>query len=301
MQTFLQPLRELGEFENAKETLDRHTGIVQIAGCMDSQKAHVIYGLGHDKKYRVILAANELKAKELYEDYRFFDPNVLLYPAKDLIFFSADVHGNFLVKQRMAVIKALLSGEPVTVITSVDGCMDHVLPLSVMKDNTFRITQTSIIEMDALKMKLVNLGYERCAQVEQAGQFAVRGGIVDIFPLTEENPYRIEFWDDEVDSIRSFDALSQRSVENLEEVTIYPASELILSKAVIRKGIKKIETEEKARCAVFDKEGKTEEAGRLRRVVRELKERLEYLEGAAGESVPAGRDVLRRRAVSLGK
>ena len=238
--------------------------------------------MGQGKKYRLILASNELKAKEIYEDYRFFDPKVLLYPAKDLIFFSADVHGNYLVKQRMNVIRSLLSGEPLTVVTSVDGCMDHVLPLEVMREYTFRVTLTSIIGMDTLKSRLVSMGYERCAQVEEAGQFAVRGGIVDIFPLTEENPFRIEFWGDEVDSIRSFDVMSQRSIENLNEVTLYPASELLLTRPLLKKGLKAIEAEEKKQRALFEKEGKTEEAGRLKRQIAEWKERLEYLDTASG-------------------
>ena len=74
-------------------------------------------------------------------------------------------------------------------------------------------------------MRLAEMKYERVAQIEGPGQFAVRGGIIDIYPLTEELPVRIELWDDEIDSIRSFDVESQRSVENLEEITIYPASE----------------------------------------------------------------------------
>ena len=87
------------------------------------------------------------------------------------------------------------------------------------------------------------MGYERAAQVEASGQFSVRGGIIDIFPLTEENPWRIELWGDEIDSIRSFDAESQRSIENLEEISVYPAAELILSRRQIEEGIREIEKE----------------------------------------------------------
>ena len=282
MQTFLAPLGELEEYHSIKNACEKDAGVVQIAGCMDSQKTHLIYGLSQGKKYRLILAANELKAREIYEDYRFFDPGVLYYPAKDLIFFSADVHGNFLVKERMQVIRALLSGEPLTVVTSIDGCMDHLLPLEEMREAALRITQTSLVEPEALKLRLVNMGYERCAQVEEAGQFAVRGGIVDIFPLTEESPYRLEFWDDEVDSIRSFDAQSQRSIENLDEITIYPASEVLLSKSRIKKGVAKMKQEADRQTALFEKDGKIEEAGRVHRLVRELTEQLDYLDGAAG-------------------
>ena len=79
--------------------------------------------------------------------------------------------------------------------------------------------------MDKLKDALVHMGYERVGQVEMPGQFSVRGGIVDIYSLTEENPWRIELWGDEIDSIRTFDSQSQRSLENLDEIMIYPATE----------------------------------------------------------------------------
>ena len=77
------------------------------------------------------------------------------------------------------------------------------------------------------------MGYEKTHQVEGKGQFSVRGGIIDIFDLTGENPCRIELWGDEVESIRSFDILSQRSIEQLDEITIFPGTELMLSAAVL--------------------------------------------------------------------
>ena len=83
-----------------------------------------------------------------------------------------------------------------------------------------------MIDLEALKQKFAEMGYERVGQVESKGQFSVRGGIIDIFPMTEDCPIRIELWDEEVDSIRSFDAQSQRSMENLDELTLYPAAEL---------------------------------------------------------------------------
>ena len=86
--------------------------------------------------------------------------------------------------------------------------------------------------------RLVHLGFERVAQIEEAGQFCVRGGIVDIFNVSDECPYRIEFWDDEVDSIRSFDVDSQRSIENCESFTIYPASEFFFSTSVMEQGLR---------------------------------------------------------------
>ena len=99
------------------------------------------------------------------------------------------------------------------------------MPLEKIKSSLLHFKSDSVIDLDQLKADLVDLGYERVGQVELPGQFSVRGGIIDIYPLTEENPWRIELWDDEIDSIRSFDAESQRSLENIDEITIYPATE----------------------------------------------------------------------------
>ena len=92
MQALLQPLSKLGEYEEIKNRIEKNRGILQLAGCIDSQKAHVIYGLGQEKKNRLVIAENELKAKELYEDLKFYYPDVFYYPARDLIFFEADIH-----------------------------------------------------------------------------------------------------------------------------------------------------------------------------------------------------------------
>ena len=116
MQAVIQPLLNLNEYQEIRSRLPENRGVLQLSGCIESQKAHVMYGLfegmRQDEKQKnancLIIAENDLKAKELYEDYRFYDRDVLLYPAKDLIFFQADIHGNLLTKQRMQVIAAFL-------------------------------------------------------------------------------------------------------------------------------------------------------------------------------------------------
>ena len=225
MKAFLTPLQGLAEFEQIKEKSKTNKGILQVSGCMESQKSHLMYGLSGIAPYRLILAEDERRAREIYEDYRFYDRKVYSYPAKDLLFFQADIHGNLLIRQRMKVIKALLEEKELTVVTSIDGCMDFLESLEKIKEQLIHYESDSTVDIEQLKNQLVALGYERVGQVEMPGQFSVRGGIVDIYCLTEENPWRIELWGDEIDSIRSFDPESQRSLENLEELTIYPAVE----------------------------------------------------------------------------
>lgn len=233
MKAFLTPLQGLAEFEQIKEKSKTNKGILQVSGCMESQKFHLMYGLSGIAPYRLILAEDERRAREIYEDYRFYDRKVYSYPAKDLLFFQADIHGNLLIRQRMKVIKALLEEKELTVVTSIDGCMDFLESLEKIKEQLIHYESDSTVDTEQLKNQLVALGYERVGQVEMPGQFSVRGGIVDIYCLTEENPWRIELWGDEIDSIRSFDPESQRSLENLEELTIYPAVEHIGDKDMV--------------------------------------------------------------------
>ena len=225
MKAFIAPLMELAEFETVQKKCKKEKGILQFAGCVNSQKTHMMYALGDGFDTKIIATSSEMKAKQIYEEYRFLDSNVYFYPAKDLLFYQADLRGKYLLKQRMEVFQAMMEQSKVTVITSFDGFMDALLPLQAVRERirTFKLGDS--VDFEQLKKDMVFLGYEREEQIEGPGQFAVRGGILDIYPLTEEVPIRIELWGDEIDSIRTFDVESQRSIENLKEITIYPASD----------------------------------------------------------------------------
>ncbi|MCM1252791.1 MAG: transcription-repair coupling factor [Clostridium sp.] len=274
MRALLAPLHELGEYDEIKKMLKKDNAAVALSGCVDSEKLHMIYGLGDGFRYKIIVTFDELKAKELYEDYKFYDRNVMIYPAKDLIFFQADIHGNQLIMQRMKALRRLMEKKPATIITTFDALMAPQVPLSVQKENIISINKENSVDENGLAMKLTSLGYEKNYQVEAPGQFSIRGGIIDIFDLTEENPYRIELWGEDVESIRSFDVLSQRSIEKLESVSIYPATEIALSEEQLRTGLKAIEKEEKEYEAKLRAEMKTEEAHRIHKQIEELKEQL---------------------------
>ena len=275
MNTLLAPLRELGEYEEIIRALDKKSGKVSISGCVDSQKLHVIFGMDKDYDVKLIVTYSDIKARELLEDCRLYCRDSYFYPAKDLIFYQADVHGNQLAKERIGVQRRILEGKPVVIVTTFAALMAHQLPLSVIEDNIIYIDRDSIIEEQALSRKLVAMGYEKNYQVEAPGQFSIRGGIVDIFDLTSENPVRIELWGDTVESMRTFDVLSQRSIEeNITQVSIYPATELILPQSVLDEGFYKIEKDCKAQTKHFREQTKPEEAHRLETTVADLKEQV---------------------------
>lgn len=273
-EVFANPLVDLAEYTDMKQDLDQGKGPVQVSGVTDSQKVHVMHELSKDNPWRLVVTYDDTRAKEIFDDFSYFEPNTWLYPARDLLFYSSDIHGNLLTRQRMQVFKHLLEDEGGVVVTTVDGLMDHLLPLSRIKESCLNIMVGQTLDMEEIKHLLTGMGYERMGQVDGMGQFSVRGGILDVFPLTEEVPVRIELWGDEVDSIRSFDAESQRSIQQMDEVTIYPAAELILTKKDIEEGILCLEADEKKQEKAFRDQKKPEEAQRIRRAVGELVESL---------------------------
>ena len=274
------PLLELQEYESLREAVKKGQGPVQVTGTLDSQKVHLMYELGQEMggdgqgpfKWRLAVTYDDSRAKEIYEDFRNFTDKVWLYPARDLLSYSADIHGNLLTRQRIEVLKSLLTEPGGVVVTTVDGLMDHLLPLSLLKSRTISIQCGQTLDLEELKSQLAAVGYERMAQVDGMGQFSIRGGIVDIFPLTEETPIRIELWDDEVDSIRSFDVESQRSVEELSQAVIYPAAEVVLDEARLEEGLRAIEEEEKTYEKALRDQHKSEAAHRISQAVKEFVE-----------------------------
>lgn len=274
MSALLEPLKELGEYDEICKCLKASKGKVSISGCVDSQKLHLIYGTEDAFDVKVIVTYSDLKAKELLEDCKLYTKEVYFYPAKDLIFFQSDIHSNQLIKERIQVLRKIIEGEPITIITTFSSLMVHQIPLAEWKKYVITIDDNSVIEEEALARRLVEMGYEKNYQVEAPGQFSIRGGIVDIFDLTQENPIRLELWGDEIESIRSFDILSQRSIEKLSKIDIYPAVELILPKDRLEEGLRTIEKECKRTAAEFRKNTKPEEAHRLEQAVEELKDQV---------------------------
>lgn len=271
------PLLELQEYENLSEGLKKGKGPLQVTGTLDSQKVHLMYQLGEQVclPWKLVITYDDSRAKEIYDDFCSFTDKVWLYPAKDLLFYSADIHGNLITRQRIGVLRRLMEEQGGVVITTMDGLMDHLLPLEYLKKQCLTVECGQILELEAWKQQLSAMGYERVGQVDAMGQFSIRGGILDIFPLTEEVPVRIELWDDEVDSIRTFDLESQRSVEQLDEISIYPAVEAVLSKKQIQAGLERLEKEEKEYEAALKSQHKTEEAYRISKIIKELREGLE--------------------------
>lgn len=274
MESLISPLYDFKEYEDIKNLLKTSNHPIHITGCIESQLEHFIYALSGGFNIKVIITFDEHKAKEIFENFRLYDREAVLYPAKDLIFYNADIHGSFIVKQRLDVIKRLIEQKPFTIITTIDALMDKILPLELIAKSILRYSVGDVLDTQNAKKEFIKLGYERVSQVEIPGQFCVRGSIIDIFSPTEDVPYRIDLWDEEIDSIKSFDVESQRSIENLKEIVIYPASEFILSEEDIQNGLSEIKRESSESQNAFRKIMKTEESYRLKTIINEFCEQI---------------------------
>ena len=198
-------------------------GPVLVNGCVPSQMEHLLFNLGDGFGSKVIVTFDEQKALEILNNYTAFDKAAVYYPAKDPLFEKADIRGSYLSEQRLEVVKRLFAGERLTVITTLDAFAEQFQSFDEIQKELITIRQGEELNGEELAEKLVSFGYENESQVGSHGEFSIRGNIIDVFPYTESAPYRIDLWGDEVESIKLFDVESQRSIESVEEFTIFPA------------------------------------------------------------------------------
>lgn len=234
MRDFLNITHEFNGINESAEIL-KGNGTVHFTGLTGVQAAHISelvkQEIGADT--HVIIVNDEQKAISMTNDMAFLGVNVAYYPAKDVIFYNVDMHGNEIMYKRLACISKYIEcsekNEPITIITTIDACLDMLIPLEKYKKSIKNISKDDEIDTDKLAAELVQMGYERCGMVNEAGQFAIRGGIIDIFDVTSDTPVRMELWGDSVDSIRTFNAESQKSISEIDKLRIFPATDMLFS------------------------------------------------------------------------
>ena len=278
MPTLTAPLKESENYNKIVEALQNGSFSVLAEGCAEAQKLHMIYSLYRESslsalaRFRLIVTYSDQRAREIKEAFRFYDKNTVLFPAKDLIFYQADIRGRELDTERIRCLRRIMEGSQTTVVTTFSALMTPQVPLDVLQKSVIEVKKGGELSLTEAAERLVCLGYEKQYQVEKPGQFAIRGGILDVYDLTEDNPIRIELWGDDVEAIHSFDVLSQRSIAPLQKVTIYPATEMILSNSKLRDGFERIRKEEKRVEKLYRDQNHTEEAHRLKTTIARMEE-----------------------------
>ncbi|MCF0228528.1 MAG: transcription-repair coupling factor [Parasporobacterium sp.] len=192
---------------------------------MPGQTEQLISELGRDFEFTVIIAEDEAKAAGMLNNYAAFDRNVRMYPARDPMFFKADIQGSYLSEQRTEVVRAVYEGTPTAIVTTLDAFYDEIASISGIKESLISIRTGDTVDIGDLAERLVKLGYEHESQVTGYGEFSVRGNIIDIFPYASIVPYRLDLFGDEVESIKIFDTESQRSVDSTDSMNIFPGGD----------------------------------------------------------------------------
>ena len=223
MQALLNAMLEDSAIKEMAGQFRKKSGQAFVYGLAGTQK-HSAFAACYLQNTAVIITSGQQELNGWREDLQCLlpDTEVAELPILDMAEFNAAAKGLHRLAKRMEVLGRLLKGEQMIVLATVEAAMQKGIGPDVYRELSLVLEQGMIISREKLLQQLVKLGYERSDQVEMAGDFSVRGGIVDVFPLNSHHPCRIEFFDDEIDSIRQFNIGTQLSIDKLDAVEILP-------------------------------------------------------------------------------
>ncbi|MCO7137094.1 transcription-repair coupling factor [[Clostridium] leptum] len=227
--TFLtNALKGLPEFDTVAGCIRAGRAPMAVSGLSGIQKAHFVYALGQMlERPAIVLAGDESECAQLQRDLEAMEARVLLYPARDLTFQKLEGISREYEHTRLQVLYALQNGQCDVVLTTPDAAMLYTIPPALLQERTVRLRSGQRIPLKQMAAALVDAGYVRADQVDGIGQFSIRGGICDFYAPGTSAPTRVEMWDDEIDTLLSFDPETQRRTEQLEEAVITPAVEIL--------------------------------------------------------------------------
>lgn len=244
-------------------------GITSICGISDAQVAPVAAHISHERKGQcLIITGTSVRAERLAGDLSFFtDKNICVLPDEEYIQLDFEAKNHEVLLKRMAVLKQIAAGDDIIVIAPVCAALKKLPPKESYGKNSFALNVGDTVDMGDIREKLSAMGYERFSMIDGPGQFAVRGDILDIFAPGMDLPYRIEFYDTDVDSIRLFNLETQRSEENIERIEIYPAAGITSDREVF-------ETAEKNIRAAYEKQIRKTKDEELKEALRKHLEKV---------------------------
>lgn len=258
LQGVMQPLKDNMKFKSITEKISEKTFPINIYGISESGKSYIINGIFEENdNSMVVVTHSDVDAKNLYEDLSFYTTDVFYFPVREVVFYNVDAISGDLRWARLKVIKEILQNERKKIIvTSIDALTSLYTPKEYYLRYSMIIKTGDDIDLKEISKSLLQCGYERVEVVEGKGEFSFRGGILDVFPPTSAYPYRVELFGDEVDSIRTFNTESQRSIEKVEEFRIFPSKEVIVDDECRSRAVQNINEELKKVIANVSKENK---------------------------------------------
>lgn len=252
MNSFLSVLHESPELVSIVSGLQRKTPSQVVLGLSGSMKTYLISALYRSVPARpfIIVTYNAQQAEKLHDDLAtLLSPGeVLMFPALELWPHEEATENSEVLAQRLAARACLARGRRAVVIVTARAIARKLIPAEVFADLTMTLKVREREDRDTLISRLSGMGYERSEIVERWGQFSARGDILDVFPLDGAVPFRIEFFDDEIDSIREFDPASQRSNREVGHLSIAPAREFLIARESRDAGIARVEGQLAAQC-----------------------------------------------------
>ncbi|XXF58776.1 transcription-repair coupling factor [Thermoanaerobacterium thermosaccharolyticum] len=239
---FIKPIENLKEIAEIDEAIEKERMPLLIYGLTDSQKAHIAHYIIKKLNKKVLfITYDDVEARAIYEDLiSFLNGDAYLIPSRDALFYKVDASSLDLIGKRLIAVKKIIDDKPSAFVASIDGVLNKVASKDIFLRYSRKYKIGDIIDLEELSSSLITMGYERVPMVEGKGQFSIRGGIIDFFSPMEDEGFRIELFDDVIDSIRSFDVFTQRSLNNLSEVELFPAREFILEDENIKKGMENL-------------------------------------------------------------
>lgn len=201
---------------------------LSVTGLTEQAKAHVTAHLCAQKQTgAMVICDSDYSARRFCEALRFFtEAESIYYPSKEIEYYKVDAKSNELEAQRLAALGRLAEkGEQTVLVLGVDALLQFAADFAAFRQSIITLEDGGSYHVETLLEQLTNLGYVHEDMVEARGQFSVRGGIVDVYPPAAENPYRIEFFGEDIDSIREFDPIMQTSVQRLDAIKIEAARE----------------------------------------------------------------------------
>ncbi len=232
-EALIKILPKMNKFEAYINDVKKDNFPITISGIGDSAKVHFMYATRfYTEKSILIVTYNDIQLKRIANDFKFFsNEELLIFPKKEVIYYDIDTMNKDATLERMKVYTKLYNSEAKIILTTVEALMQKTISKDKLFSRVLGLEVGKNFELENLKEEFVYLGYERTDMVQSRGEFSVRGGIIDIFPLNTKDPIRIEFWGDEIDSIRYFDIESQRTIDTTNEVTIFPVEEFLIDKS----------------------------------------------------------------------
>jgi transcription-repair coupling factor (superfamily II helicase) len=264
----MKPLKESNQFKDILKSIEKRTYPIGVYGLSESAKNYLVNGVYEQlDKSILILTHSDVEAKNMYEDLSFYSNDVYYFPTREVVFYNADAISGDLRWERLKVMKKITEKGKKIIITCIEALAATYIPIDLFQKYIFKLSVGSTLNLNIFSEKLIQCGYERVDIVDTKGQFSIRGGIIDLYPPISSLPFRIELFDEEIDSIRTFNSETQRSIDKVNEIDIFPAKEIILTEENMKNGYDKIKEDLDIVLGSFNKKKDKESIERITSLV----------------------------------